>query len=43
MRTDGQPDRRSDMTKLMAPFHNFANVPKNGVFHTIFTLRPDVL
>jgi hypothetical protein len=33
--TDGQTDRertdgRTDMTKLIAVFRNFANAPKNG-------------
>jgi hypothetical protein len=25
----GQADRRTDMTKLVVPFRNFANAPKN--------------
>ena len=25
-------ERRKDMTKLIVAFHNFANVPKNGIF-----------
>jgi len=28
-RTDRYTDRRTDMTKLIVPFHNFANAPKN--------------
>jgi len=28
--TDGWTDRRTDMTKLIVTFRNFANVPKNG-------------
>ena len=28
-RAEGQPDRRTDMTKLIVAFRNFANVPKN--------------
>jgi hypothetical protein len=28
MRTDGQTDRWTDMTKLMVAFHNFANASK---------------
>ena len=27
--TDGEPDRRTGMTKLIVSFRNFANVPKN--------------
>jgi len=29
MRTGGRTDRRSDMTKLIVAFRNFANTPKN--------------
>jgi len=28
---DGQTDRRTDMTKLMSDFRNFANTPKNRI------------
>jgi hypothetical protein len=28
-------DRRTDMTKLITAFHNFANTPKNGPKHRI--------
>jgi hypothetical protein len=30
MRTDGQRERRIDMTKLIVAFRNFANAPKFG-------------
>jgi len=30
IRTDGQTDRQTDMTKLIVAVHNFANVPKNA-------------
>jgi hypothetical protein len=30
MRTDGQTDRHTDMTKLIVAFRNFANAPKEG-------------
>ena len=30
--TDGQTDGRTDMTKLIVAFRNFANAPKNGSF-----------
>jgi len=29
-RTNGRKDRRTDMTKLIAAFRNFANAPKYG-------------
>ena len=29
LRTDGQTNRRTDMTKLIVAFHNFAKVPNN--------------
>jgi hypothetical protein len=29
MREDGRKDRRTDITKLIVAFHNFANAPKN--------------
>ena len=28
----GCMDRRTNMTKLIVTFHNFANVPKNGTY-----------
>ena len=28
MRTDGQTDRQTDMTKILASFRNFAKAPK---------------
>ena len=28
---DGRADRRTDMTKLVVAFRNFANTPKNGI------------
>ena len=30
-RTDGWTDRRTNMTKLIVPVHNFANAPNNDV------------
>jgi hypothetical protein len=30
MRTDGQRERRADMTKLIVAFRNFANAPKTA-------------
>jgi hypothetical protein len=27
---DGQTDRKTDMTKLIVAFHNYANAPKNN-------------
>ena len=30
MRTDGQMDRQTDMTKLIVAFRNFVNPPKHG-------------
>ena len=32
MRTEGQADGRTDMTKLTVAFRNFAKAPKNGSF-----------
>jgi len=29
--TDGRMDRRTDMTKLIAVFRNFANAPKSAL------------
>ena len=29
MRTDGRTDGQTDVTKLIVPFRNFANAPKN--------------
>ena len=29
---DGGPDRRTDLTKLIVDYRNFANAPKNGRF-----------
>ena len=41
MRTDGQTDRGTDMTKLTAAFRNFAKVPKRAGrnLHNIKELR----
>jgi DNA gyrase inhibitor GyrI len=30
MHTNGREDRRTDMTKLIVAFRNFANAPKNS-------------
>jgi hypothetical protein len=37
MRTDGQTERRTDMTKIIVAFRNFANASKNeyGVINWI--------
>jgi hypothetical protein len=32
MRTDGQTDRQTDMTKLVVTLRSFANAPKNDTF-----------
>ena len=35
--TDGWTDRRTDMTKLIVAFRNFANAPITGTKWTVFS------
>ena len=35
---DGQTDGQTDMTKLIVPFHRFANAPKNQSVNTVYLL-----
>jgi hypothetical protein len=32
---DGRTDRRTDMTKLIVAFRNFASAPKNATLHKV--------
>jgi hypothetical protein len=42
MRTDGQTDRRENMTKLIVAFRNSANVPKSEAVGFILGGREEV-
>jgi len=37
MRTNGQTDGRTDMTKLIVAFRNFAKAPKNNTLFILFS------
>jgi hypothetical protein len=39
--TEGRTDRRTDMTKPIVAFRNFANAPKNGYAENAKYARPD--
>jgi hypothetical protein len=39
MGTDGQPDRRTGMTKLRVAFRNFVNAPKKLYYHDFLPLN----
>jgi hypothetical protein len=42
MRTDGQTDRRKDMTTLIVAFRNFANAPKNNFQDSEAVITPEL-
>ena len=41
MRTDGQTDRQTDIIKLLVPFCNFTNAPKNNIEYFFYLMSYD--